>query len=492
MRSLLIKRISALTLCFLGIAGGLPAQTAEPPVQAQKPVDVQLNSKVVGNWLGTLQAGASKMRLGFHILVNGQGELSSTLDSLDQSVTGILVRQTVFEDNILSLDIASVGARFQGTVSADGTEIAGTFVQGASRRLTLTRVDRILLPVHSQQPKPPYPYDAEDVSYSSGGVRLAGTLTLPRLSGPFPVVLLISGSGPQDRDGTVAGHKPFWVIADYLTRRGIAVLRVDDRGTGQSEGRSITQDFESFTQDVLSAVEYLKGRPDIDSKRIGVIGHSEGGTIGPMAAARSSDIAFVVMLAGPGTTGEEILSWQADAVARSAGQPESAIALNRMVQAMTVRVIRSENDPKIATQKMTDEWKAMKAELPQAQQNQLNMASIDAALARQFEQANMPELRAIVLSNPAEALRRIKVPVLALNGERDLQVPAAQNLRGVAIALAEADNQDVTTVALPGLNHLFQRCITCQVAEYGDLEETFSPDALAIVGDWVVAHTRTH
>jgi pimeloyl-ACP methyl ester carboxylesterase len=477
-------------LLITGLVTNVHGQSTELSAAPTAVSAPSANSRIVGNWLGTMQAGVNKVRLGLRISLNSQGELTSTLESLDQNITGIPVRQTLLKDNLVSLDIAAAGARFQGVLNPEGTEITGTFTQGAARRLTLVRVERIQLPARSQQPKPPYPYDSEDVTYSSGGVKLAGTLTLPRASGPFPVALLISGSGPQDRDGTIAGHKPFWVIADYLTRRGIAVLRVDDRGTGQSEGRSSAQDYDSLTDDVLAAVEYLKARPDIDPARVGVIGHSEGGTIGPMAAVRSADIAFVVMLAGPGTTGEAILSWQADAIARSAGQPESAIALNRAIQAMTFRVMQAEPDPQVAAQKMMDEWKTMKAQLPQAQQAQLNLASIDAALARQFTQANTAELRSLVLSDAPATLRKLKVPVLALNGERDLQVPAAQNLQGIAKALAGAGNKDVTTVAMPGLNHLFQKCVTCQVAEYGDLDETFSPEALAIIGDWIVAHTR--
>jgi hypothetical protein len=440
--------------------------------------------------MGTLDTGVFKLRLGVQIVRSAQGDLGSVLISLDQNSQAILVRETTFHEGKLRLDIAAAGAQFEGDLSSDGNQIAGRFTQGAVRPLTLKRVDKIALPARSQDPKPPFNYRSGEVIYESGNVRLAGTLTLPEGKGPFPAVLLISGSGPQDRDGTMVGHKPFWVIADYLTRRGIAVLRVDDRGTGQSTGTSTSQNFASMVDDVLAGVDYLKTRAEIDKMHIGLIGHSEGGTVGPMAAVRSKDVAFVVMLAGTGVSGQELLATQADVVARSAGANEGAIALNKAVQDMSVRIVKEESDPKVAVQKMMAEWQKMKAAMPPAEQAMLNAGSVDAALERQFIQANSPELRDIVLTNPAETLRKVKVPVLALNGDRDVQVMSKQNLPAIATALKAGGNDDITTTELPGLNHLFQKCMTCQVGEYGDLEQTFSPDALKIIGDWVLAHSE--
>jgi uncharacterized protein len=221
---------------------------------------------------------------------------------------------TTFSANALHLELPNLHAIYDGTLSADGGEIRGTFVQGAALPLVFKRVEKLETLNRPQNPKPPYPYDAQDVVYeASAGIKLAGTLTLPRGPGPFPAALLITGSGPQDRDESLLGHKPFLVIADYLTRRGIAILRVGDRGVGGSTGSSTRETLDDMGADVVTGVGYLKGRKGIEPKHIGVIGHSEGGIVGPAAAARSADVAFVIMLAGTGVVGTEVLKLQGEA-----------------------------------------------------------------------------------------------------------------------------------------------------------------------------------
>ena len=454
-------------------------------------------AKIVGNWLGTLEAGPQKLRMGLHITENDKGELTSSLDSLDQNVQGIPVRQTIFTNNKLHLDVPAPPAQYDGTLNSGGNEIAGTFTQGAARfPLQFKRVDKIEPPSRAsrpQDPKPPYPYDAADVSYDNKGIHLAGTLTLPRGQGPFPAAVMITGSGPQDRDETLLGHKPFWIIADYLTRRGIAVLRVDDRGVGKSSGDSTQASLDDMSGDVLAGIEYLKGRTEIDVRNIGVIGHSEGGMVGPLAATRSPDVAFVVMLAGTGVSFEQAVDSrlsQAELMMRAAGAAEEAIAWNNAVQKMIFRVLRSESDSGIAVEKMRAELDNMKASLPEAHRKALEGPSAAAAANQQFASVTLPELRSILLYDPGQTLRRLKVPVLVLSGSRDVQVSAKLNLPAIAAALAEGGNTDFAIMELPGLNHLFQSCTKCTVAEYGELEQTFSPTALLIMGDWLVLHTR--
>jgi len=447
---------------------------------------------VVGLWQGTLDAGALKMRLAVHIVANENGGLTSTLDSLDQNVSGIPVQQTTLSGNKLHLEMPGLHALFDGTLNANGNEIAGTFTQGAPMALTLKRVDRVEMPSRPQEPKPPFPYDVVEVTYTNGPIHLAATLTLPRGQGPFPAALLISGSGPQDRDESIMGHKPFWIIADYLTRRGIAVLRVDDRGVGKSSGNSTLLTLDDMADDVLAGIAYLKGRKEIDPKHIGLIGHSEGGMVGPLAASRSSDIAFVVMLAGLGVSFQQAVDAhesQAEIILRQGGAPEEAIAWNNAVQNMIFRVLRQDRDANAAVHDMRAELEKMKATLPESQRAALSTPAAEAQMERQFASVTSPEIRSILLSNPAEVLRKLKAPVLALNGSRDVQVAAKLNLPAIAAALAEAGNNDFAIMELPGLNHLFQECKTCTVGEYGELNETFSRGALRVLGDWLTTHT---
>jgi len=404
-------------------------------------VGLWAQASVEGTWQGTLDVGAAKLRLGLHVSKSPQGEFSSTLDSIDQGAMGIPVKVTTFSGDKLHLELPNLKATFDGALSADGKQIAGTFVQGVPLPLVFKRVEKVDTVNRPQNPKPPFPYDAVDVSYENkSGIKLAGTLTLPRGAGPFPAAVMITGSGPQDRDEALLGHKPFLVIADYLTRRGIAILRVDDRGVGGSTGKSTEETLDDMAGDVVTGVEFLKARKEIDGKHIGVIGHSEGGIVGPAAAVRSPDIAFVVMLAGTGVVGTEVLKLQGEAIIRASGGTEGA--------------------------------------------------ATDAAVDAQFKGVTSQEMRSFLFYDPAEALRKLKIPVLALNGSRDLQVPPQQNLPAIRAALAAAGNTDFTVTELPGLNHLFQKCKKCTVQEYSELEETFSPTALEIMGDWIVRHTR--
>ena len=254
------------------------------------------------------------------------------------------------------------------------------------------------------------------------------------------------------------------------------MLRVDDRGVGKSTGNSLRATLEDVSGDVLAGVEYLKGRKEIDDHHIGLIGHSEGGIIGLVAAARSDEIAFVVMLAGTGVTGEQVVYRQGELIGRAAGAPDTALAQTRTLLETIFGIIKTEKDEAAAADKLRAALKRLG--LP------------DTAVNATIAQWNSPEMRSMLIFDPAEALRKVKAPVLALNGSRDLQVSPQQNLPAIAAALAEGGNNDFAIMELPGLNHLFQNCTKCTVAEYSELGQTFSPTALLIMGDWVVLHTR--
>ena len=447
---------------------------------------VGAGATVEGDWHGVLDAGAIQLRVGLHIARGSDGSMSAKFDSYDQDAVGLTVDRVSFDGSRLSFEMTGLNAHYEGTLSADGSKIEGTFTQGgANLPLTLERGSSTAVK-HPQEPKPPFPYRAEDVSYENkaADVKLAGILTIPDGTGPFPAVLLITGSGPQDRDEAIFGHKPFLVIADHLTRAGIAVLRVDDRGVGKSTGNLQQSTLEDLTGDVLAGIGYLKSRKEIDSKRIGLIGHSEGGLIAPLAVSRSSDVAFIVMLAGPAVKGEELLYAQAAAMDRAMGADEMAIATNREVQEKMFAII-DKNGANIATaeKELHALIDGMKGGLSDSQKQ-----ALDRMMNAQIHQVLTPAFRYYLNYDPVPALRKVKCPVLALNGSHDRQVPPEQNLPAIAAALAAGGNPDYEIAELPGLNHLFQTSKTGALSEYSQIEETFSPQALDVMTDWILRH----
>ncbi|MGA3024873.1 MAG: alpha/beta fold hydrolase [Bryobacteraceae bacterium] len=451
-----------------------------------------LAADISGPWRGTLEPGMMRLRLGLNVTRADSGTLAATLDSYDQGALGIPVDSIGLDGNRVTFTIAGPGISYQGTLSAGGNEIDGKFTQGGmSFPLKLTRgagSDNAVK--RPQQPKPPYPYKEEEVTVDNtkGAVRLGGTLTLPAGTGPFPAVVLLSGSGPHDRDETLFGHKPFLVIADSLTRRGTAVLRFDDRGVGKSSGIKMASTEDDLAGDAMACVEYLRSRKDILPRSVGLIGHSEGGILAPLAAAGSPDVAFIVMLAGPAIPGEELLKLQARALMHAAGASDEHIQAENDVQDRLFALIRGGGDPKAMEQKLHAALREYLAKLPEEQRKALGDAQ--AFEDSQVKTIMTADLRSIILSDPAKTLRKVRCPVLGLNGGLDLQVPADANLPALAGALAAAGNPDYAIVKLPGLNHLFQTARTGLVGEYGAIEETFSPTALDIIGAWIARHVK--
>ncbi len=347
-----------------------------------------------------------------------------------------------------------------------------------------------------QEPKRPFPYTAEEVSYpvnDGSGVKLAGTLTIPQGSGqgsgPFSAVLLLSGSGPQDRDGSLYGHQTLLVIADHLSRHGIAVLRVDDRGTGGSTGNVDEATTADFARDALAGVRFLESHPRIARDRIGLLGHSEGGIVAPLAASQSPDVAFLVLLAGTGVPGAEIVRRQSELIARSNGVPEEAIQRSQDALRRTFDVLRGEPDRAARTASLRPLGKDLLVTLSEDQIKTLG--GLGAAGDAVIKGINTPWFRYFIDYDPRPALRKVKVPVLALNGTLDLQVPADPNLSEIAKALKQAGNRghrgnrDVTVRLLPGLNHFFQPATTGSPAEYGVIETTIDPQVLNLVTGWI-------
>ena len=443
------------------------------------------NETIAGTWVGTLNTGAVKLRIVVELKKNDAGEWSGSLDSPDQGAFGIPIESASLVDGKVRFQSKQVGGTFDGKLSADGKEITGEWKQGGGTLpLVLKPGDKAPPPARPQTPKPPFPYDEEPVTYrnAKAGITLAGTLTRPRGDKPSPAVLLITGSGAQNRDEELLGHKPFWVLADHLTRLGVAVLRVDDRGVGGSTGDFAKATSADFVQDVLAGVEFLKTRRDVDAKRIGLIGHSEGGLIAPAVAVQSPDVSFIVLLAGTGVTGEEILYRQGDLIAEAMGVPLLGRIINREVQRQMFAVVKAEPDDKLATEKI----QAALSNPSDKPADEAKPPPLPPALQAQLKAVLSPWFRYFLTYDPRPALEKVRCPVLAINGERDLQVDPKQNLPVIEAALQAGGNQDFTVRELPALNHLFQSCKTGSLSEYITIEETINPAALKIVGDWIV------
>ncbi len=443
---------------------------------------------VEGHWQGTLDVGSMKLRLALHIHKGPTGALTGTLDSLDQGAMDLPIETVALEGATVRLALPQIGGSYEGKLAPSGTEITGIWKQGgAELPLTFQRTEKAAELKRPQEPAKPFPYAEQEVTYENkaGGAKLAGTLTLPRAAGPHPAVVLISGSGPQDRNETVAGHRPFLVLADYLTRRGIAVLRSDDRGVGGSSGSLRQATTEDFAGDVLAAVAFLKTRKDIDRRHIGLIGHSEGGLIAPMVATRSSDVAFVVLMAAPAVTGEQILYRQGELIAKAMGAPPESVTESRRQQAEMFAVVKQEKDPAALEHKLHELFEEKLGQLKPEQRE-----AAEARVTAQLDMLMTPWFRYFLTYDPAPALVKLHQPVLAVVGELDLQVPPDQNIPVLEKALKSGGNKDVQIVRLPGLNHLFQTAKTGSPFEYSQIEETIAPAVLQTIGKWVALHTR--
>ncbi|MDR0755268.1 MAG: lysophospholipase [Prevotellaceae bacterium] len=331
----------------------------------------------------------------------------------------------------------------------------------------------------------PEMYYSEDVTFTNEkeNFTLAGTLTLPSREGTFPAAVLITGSGTQNRNEEIMGHKPFLVLADHLTRNGIAVLRFDDRGAGESKGYNPDATTENFADDVEAAVNYLLSRNEIDKTKTGLIGHSEGGIIAPMLAAKSNDIAFIVLLAGPGIQGKDLLLMQTALIAKAMRTNDSIIEKSTAVNKHLYELVCNIDDPEEREKQATEYIKHYLSEIPPALKGGKTDEELVAGLLKEI---NNPFIVYLLRYNPAPTLEKVKCPVLALNGSKDLQVPSKVNLDAVKTALEKGGNTDFTVKELDGLNHLFQECDTGSPMEYGTIKQTFSPVALNEISKWIL------
>lgn len=435
-----------------------------------------------GDWTGALAVRPGlAIPLVLHV-IGSPGHWAATLDSPRQGALGLRAQAITQQGRAVTIRFAVPAAGYDATLSADGETLNGNWSQGAGvLPLTMQReraaADHAVM--RPQRPLPPFPYRSEDVTYDNGAghAHLAGTLTLPAGAGPFPAVLLVTGSGLQDRDETVFGHKPFLLWADVLTRRGIAVLRVDDRQIGGSTGEVATATTADFAGDAAAGIAFLRSRPDIDPHRIGVMGHSEGADIAAMLAARDPAIAFIVMLAGPGEPGERLLLQQRRRLEQAAGVPDATVEQSAATMRTLYDAVKTARDQTQADAALRKAWQTITAA----------QGRPPAAMPPAIRVVSSPWLRWFLAYDPRMDLEQVRCPVLALGGSKDMQVEANANLAAIRFALR--NDHDATVTELPGLNHLFQTATTGLPSEYGTIRETIAPIALRTVEDWIVAHT---
>ncbi len=470
-----LKRMSLLMILFLLIDFPVKPQTEK--------------SALAGTWQGSLKVSTIELRIVFNVS-DSTGELASTMDSPDQDAFGIKVDSTLFENDSVYFYISAVKGYYDGVLDKDS--INGTWHQaGRSWPLVLKKSGKVEVPKRPQTPEKPYPYNEEDVTFedSTAGITLAGTLTTPKEGGPFPAVVLVTGSGPQDRDETILGHKPFLVLSDYLTRQGIAVLRYDDRGVGKSTGNFSGATTKDFVNDALAAIDFLETRKDIRHNETGIIGHSEGGLIAPMAAVKSKDVNFIVLMAGPGVSGRDILLEQSKLIEKAMGSSEEKINNDIQLAKKIYNVVENETDSSEAAKQIENIYKNYYAGLDSTDKVEFGNDP-SAVFEKQAQTVLSPWFKFFLTYNPEPTLEKVKVPVLAINGANDLQVPPKQNLPAIEEALKKGGNKDYKVVEIPKLNHLFQTSETGSPSEYSKIEETISPVALKIIGDWIIAHTK--
>lgn len=451
---------------------------------------ISFGQNMSGQWNGALNIQGTQLRLVFNIIQTAN-VLSSTMDSPDQGAKGIPTTATSFDNSILKVTISNAKIEYEGTLGKDNI-IVGVFKQGGlSLPLNLSKKliekEKLLRP---QEPQKPFSYYSEDISFENkpAGIKLAGTLTLPTKDGVYPVVILISGSGPQNRDEELLGHKPFLVLSDYLTKNGIAVLRYDDRGTAFSTGDFKAATSLDFASDVKAGIEYLKTRKEINKKYIGLLGHSEGGIIAPMVASNSKDVTFIVLLAGTGIQGDQLLLMQQKLIGKASGVSDEDLQKNESTNRKAFEIVNKSNS---LEQLEID----LAGYLRQVLKDKLNNGkpkgmSDDDFVNLQVKQIANPWMQFFIKYDPAPILEKVKCPVLAINGEKDLQVPPKENLEAIKKSLLKGENRKVTTKELPNLNHLFQECKTGSPEEYAKITQTFSPIALTEILNWIQTQTK--
>lgn len=439
---------------------------------------------ISGDWSGEAKRGDKLINFIFKI-EQENATYATTMDVPTFRVSGIKPTATTFANGNLTIDGSNIGMSYVGTFNHETQQFEGTYKEGGLElALNLKKgAVKIVDAKRPQEPVKPYPYHEEEVVFENteANISLAGTLTLPNKNGKFPVAILISGSGPQDRDESYMGHKPFLVLSDHLTRQGIGVLRFDDRGFGASTGDFGSATTEDFSKDVLSAIAYLKTRKDVDIKNIGLIGHSEGGIIAPLAANNSEDVAFMVLLASTGISGAELSVMQSKTLRQFPVKDEVAFEKNTR---KAIAIVTSDKSESEIEQELTAHYNDFLRPILTS----LNVPEekINLFIESELKTSLKPWSRYFLQYNPADEIEKLQMPVLSLNGSKDSQVHAKVNQEGIRKALNKGGNKDFKIVELDNLNHFFQECETGRIDEYRKIDQTFSPIALEEISNWII------
>ena len=473
--------IAALAFCF---AGQLKAQD------------------VSGSWVGAISVGGVKLHLVFNIKKTSDTSYTSTFDSPDQKAFGITCSSTFVKKDSLFIGIAIIKGGYKGVWTGKDS-ISGIFSQGPGKLpLSLKKIsdaEKASLSadkIRPQTPKQPYGYHSEEVEYDNADKSLhyGATFTRPDGDGKYPAVIIISGSGTQDRNGTMMGHQPYWVLADYLTKNGIAVLRVDDRGAGKSSlGTDINNKTSlHFSYDVEASLNYLETRPDVDKKHLGLIGHSEGGMIAPMVASRRKDVAFIVLWGGPGVRGARILTEQSARTLKEMGLDSVSVAAYKKLHFSILSLFATSAKQTELDQQIPPVVEAWKKDQTQKTLNDLNVSNATMGDIEKVYNGTYSSgwLRFFISYDPATALSQVKCPVLAVTGGKDTQVDATENLGRINEILTKSGNKDFEVKTIPGVNHLFQTANTGNISEYEQITETMSPVAMNIICSWIKIHVK--
>lgn len=447
------------------------------------------SQEINGSWQGVLEVQGTKLEIVFHIEKQANN-LVSTMDSPTQGAFGIATTKTSFDNDKLQIIASNLGIFYQATLKNDS--LFGTFNQnGVPFPLTLVRTEK-KTQLRPQEPEEPYPYKVDEIVFTNlkEKIDLSATLTLPKGKEKSPAVVLIAGSGPNDRDETIFGHKPFLVLADYLTRREIAVLRYDKRGVDKSEGEYFTATTQDFADDAEAALNYLKTRKEIDVSNLGLIGHSEGGVIAPMIATRNNDVKFIVLMAGLGVSGAELsLAQNQFAFNKTSISEEAKENLDKILRNIYESVTNwsefvGSNEERDTLKK---ELGVLWDNLPQEIQSQVKK---EVFVEKTTSNIASPWFRSFLKTDPLVYLENISIPVLAINGENDTQVEYQINLNKIKTALKKANNKHYTIKSYPQLNHLFQESTTGELDEYGKIEQTISPEVLSDITNWILEQVK--
>lgn len=450
-----------------------------------------LAQEPIGTWYGSLDVQGTQLALVFHVKKNGN-EYATTMDSPQQGAMGMPASKTSYANKTLTIEAAAIGMKYTGTYVPDSNKINGNFEQGTFRTALILSAtpEKSLAAKIQPRPQDPkdFPYKQEEVTFTNevAGNTLAGTLTLPANGNPSKVVILITGSGPQNRNAELIpfNHRPFLVLSDHLTRHGIAVLRYDDRGVGKSTGTFANATSADFADDVEAAVKYISSRTDLKNAAIGLIGHSEGGMIAPIVASRNPKVKYIVLMAGPGIPIDQLYAQQIADAMKLSGIPADEVAQEMVTNVKVFTAMKEARELPIQQASLQVEL-ALRKELDLRPLEKLDRTVKESIIQRTLANYKTPWFRYFITFDPSVYLTKVKCPVLALNGTLDFQVASTPNLAGIKAGLEKAGNKRFEIVPIQGLNHLFQKANTGAITEYGDIEETMNPAALEKISTWI-------